>query len=74
MRVYKRAEMCKVYRPQEGVFQKFSRGGLGGIRIFDDEMQKIVMLNPVKLREIPLKITKNPRNLPKKHEIFQKIP
>ena len=40
-------EMCKVYRPQGGswgIFQKICLGGLGGIRIFDDAMQKIGFL------------------------------
>ena len=46
--LYPTAEMCKVYRPrgdQGGFSKKFSRGGgLGGIRIFDDAMQKIGFL------------------------------
>ena len=39
-------------RGDQGGFSKiFSRGGLGGIRIFDDAMQKIVFcLNLTKLR------------------------
>ena len=47
--------MRKVYRPQRGIrvdFPKNFLGGLGGIRIFDDAMQKIgfFCFNLTKLR------------------------